>query len=53
MSLVFYLSFTMAPTKAKGKEVKRVMVPVSPTKRAKKAGNKRQVTPTTGQDLNV
>ena len=43
----------MAPTKAKGKNVKGVMVLVSPTKRMKKAGNKRQVCATTLQDQNM
>ena len=49
-TLVFYLSFT---TKEKGKKVKGVAVLVSPTKRAKKASNKRWVTATAVRDLNV
>ena len=43
----------MAHTKANGKKVKGVTVPVSPRKREKKAGNKRGVSTTTVQDLNV
>ena len=49
----FYLLCTVAPTKAKGKKVKAVMVLASLIKGAKKAGNKRWVTATTVQDLNV
>ena len=53
LSLVLYFTCIMAPTKAKGKKSKGETSPVSMTKRAKKTGNKKRVTATTGQDLNL
>ena len=43
----------MVPITVKSKKGKGGMVPVSPTKRAKKVGNKRWVSVTAVQDLNV
>ena len=43
----------MAPINAKGKNGTQRVVPVPLTKRAKKAGNKRRVSATTVQDLNM